>query len=201
MIKIVNKIIVLGVGGGIAAYKACELVRLLVKGGADVHVVMTRAATRFVTPLTLQTLSKNLVEKGDVSLPDADLTATSQGNVPSIDHISLADRADLIVIAPATANLIARAAHGLAGDLLTEILLATKAPVLFCPSMNVNMWTHPATQYNVGRLRELGYNILEPAEGELACGWEGAGRLPEPEAILKAVIQNIDKSGKTAERS
>lgn len=186
-----QKTVVLGVSGGIAAYKACELTRLLVREGALVHVVMTKAACEFVTPLTFQTLSKNFVKKGDVSLPDADLAPTSQGNVPSIDHITLADRADLVVIAPATANLIARAAHGLADDLLTEILLATKAPVLFCPSMNVNMWQHKATQYNVGRLRELGYKVLEPAEGELACGWEGAGRLPEPAEILKEITSVI----------
>lgn len=184
-----EKTIVLGIGGGIAAYKSCELVRLLVKEGADVHVVMTAAATQFVTPLTLQTLSKNFVLGVDAA-PQPSPTHQEQ-NV--IDHIWIADSADMIVVAPATANLIARAAHGLANDLLTEILLATKAPVLFCPSMNVNMWEHRATQYNVGRLKELGYKILEPVEGELACGWEGKGRLVEPEEILIKVSELLQK--------
>lgn len=189
-----QKTVVLGVCGSIAAYKACELTRLLAREGADVHVVMTKAACEFVTPLTFQTLSKNRVKKGDVSMGSGRQISIREGNVPSIDHITLADRADLVVIAPATANLIARAAHGLADDLLTEILLATKAPVLFCPSMNVNMWQHKATQYNIGRLKELGYKVLEPAEGELACGWEGKGRLPEPKEILKEITSVIAKN-------
>lgn len=169
-----GKKIVLGIGGGIAAYKCCELVRVFVKEGADVHVVMTEAARQFVTPLTLQTLSKNPV-------------ATSLFDASGIAHIDLADTADIIVIAPATADLIAKAAHGLANDLLTTILLATKAPVLIFPSMNVNMWEHKATQYNVGRLKELGYKVLEPSAGELACGWEGKGRLLEPEKIVQEI--------------
>lgn len=172
-----NKMIVVGVGGGIAAYKSCELVRLLVREGAEVHGVMTASACEFITPLTFQTLSKNPVHTELFALNTEE----------KIDHIALADRANLMVIAPATADLIARAAHGLANDLLTNILLATKAPVLFCPSMNVNMWEHPATQYNIGRLREFGYKILEPAEGELACGWEGKGRLAEAEEILQQI--------------
>ncbi|MDP2600130.1 MAG: bifunctional phosphopantothenoylcysteine decarboxylase/phosphopantothenate--cysteine ligase CoaBC [Deltaproteobacteria bacterium] len=172
-----GKIIVLGIGGGIAAYKSCELVRLLVKGGAGVHVVMTAAAKEFVTPLTLQTLSMN-----PVSTDFFDLTQESQ-----ISHIALADRADLVVIAPATADLIAKAANGLANDLLTNILLATRAPVLFCPSMNVHMWEHKATQANVKRIKELGYQMMEPDSGDLACGYEGKGRLCEP----KAIVENI----------
>lgn len=169
------KTIVVGVGGGIAAYKTCELVRLLAQAKHDVHVVLTEAAQEFVTPLTFQTLSKNPVHTGMFK---------------DLSHITLADRADAIVVAPATADLIAKAAQGLANDLLTTILLATKAPVLFCPSMNVNMWNHRATQANVARLKELGYRVLEPAEGELACGWEGKGRLVEPEHIL-AAVQNL----------
>lgn len=165
-----KKKIVLGVCGGIAAYKSCELVRLLVKEGANVHVVMTKAAKEFVTPLTFQTLSGNPVH--------TDLFDLTQEQ--KISHIELADDADLIVIAPATADFLAKAAHGLADDLLTNILLATKAPVVLFPSMNVNMWQHRATQLNVGRLKELSYHVLEPAEGELACGWEGQGRLLEP---------------------
>lgn len=178
-----NKTIILGIGGGIAAYKCCELVRLLVKEEADVHVLLTNAAKKFVTPLTLQTLSKNPVHT-DLF----DLTQEQQ-----INHITLADRADLILVAPATADLIAKAAHGLTNDLLANVLLATRAPVLFCPSMNVNMWNHRATQANVGRLKELGYKILEPAEGELACGWEGKGRLSEPESILAEIQRCFGK--------
>lgn len=175
-----EKKIILGIGGGIAAYKSCELVRLMVSEGADVHVVLTEAALQFVTPLTLQTLSQN-----PVHTQLFDLTSEQK-----IGHIALADQANLIVIAPATADLMAKAAHGLANDLLTNILLATRAAIVFCPSMNVHMWEHRATQYNVGRLKELGYHVLEPAEGELACGYEGKGRLLEPNKILEA-IKNI----------
>lgn len=185
-----NKTIVLGIGGGIAAYKCCELVRLLVKEEADVHVILTNAAKEFVTPLTLQTLSKNPVHT-DLFAPPSPLPSPTRGE--GVSHITLADRANLIIIAPATADLIAKAAHGLANDLLTNVLLATRAPVLFCPSMNVNMWNHRATQANVGRLKELGYKILEPAEGELACGWEGKGRLLEPEFILSEIQRCFGK--------
>lgn len=178
MTPLKNKTVVLGIGGGIAAYKSCELVRLLVKAGAQVHVVMTAAAKEFVTPLTLQTLSMNPVH--------TDLFDLIQEE--KIGHITLADKADYVAVAPATADLIAKAAYGLANDLLTNIFLATQAPVLFCPSMNVNMWDHKATQANVKRLKELGYQIMEPASGELACGWEGKGRLCEPEAILNKII-------------
>ncbi|MDO8527062.1 MAG: bifunctional phosphopantothenoylcysteine decarboxylase/phosphopantothenate--cysteine ligase CoaBC [Deltaproteobacteria bacterium] len=173
-----NKTVVVGIGGGIAAYKTCELVRLLVKEKASVHVVMTSAAKEFVTPLTLQTLSMNPIH--------TDLFDITQEQ--KIGHITLADKADIVVIAPATADLMAKAAHGLANDLLTNILLATRAKVLFCPSMNVNMWNHKATQANVKRLQELGYQIMEPDSGELACGYEGKGRLCEPEAILKKIL-------------
>lgn len=169
--------IILGVSGGIAAYKSCELVRLLVKEKAEVHVIMTKAATEFITPLTFQTLSGH-----PVGINLFDLTEENK-----MGHIDLADQANAVIVAPATADLIARAAHGSANDLLTTILLATKAPILFCPAMNCNMWDHPATQRNIGQLKELGYHILEPAEGELACGWEGKGRLVEPNAILKKI--------------
>ncbi|OGQ04416.1 MAG: hypothetical protein A2W61_07130 [Deltaproteobacteria bacterium RIFCSPLOWO2_01_44_7] len=174
-----NKTVVLGVGGGIAAYKSCELVRLLVQEEADVHVVLTGAAKEFVTPLTLQTLSHNPVH--------TDLFDLTQEQ--KIGHIALADKANIVVIAPTTADLIAKAAHGLANDLLTNILLATRAPVLFCPSMNVHMWEHKATQWNIGRLKELGYKVLEPDSGELACGYEGKGRLCEPSTIVSEIVK------------
>lgn len=169
-----EKTFVLGIGGGIAAYKCCELVRLLVQAGAKVHILLTQAAKKFVAPLTLQTLSKNPVH--------SDLFDLTQEQ--EIGHITLADQADLIVVAPATADLIAKAALGLANDFLTTVLLASRAPALFCPSMNTNMWQHKATKANVARLKELGYHLLEPEEGELACGWEGKGRLVEPAKIL-----------------
>ena len=161
--------VVLGVTGSIAAYKACELVRLLVKRGDDVHVVMTEHARAFVTPLTFQTLSRNPVE--------CDLFADPQDWKPG--H-------DLVVVAPATANILAKMAHGLADDLLSSTLLATKAPVVVAPAMNDGMWTNPATQANVAALVARGVRVVQPGTGELACGTSGTGRMAEPSEILSA---------------
>jgi phosphopantothenoylcysteine decarboxylase/phosphopantothenate--cysteine ligase len=175
--------IVLGVSGGIAAYKAAELCRLLVKAGATVRVVMTDAATQFITPLTMQTLSGAAVSRGLFDL----------GSEAEIGHIQLADEADLMIIAPATADVIARLAAGMANDLLTAVVLATKALVLLAPAMNVNMWQNPLTQANLGRL--LGpagggrVSTVGPDSGELACGWIGAGRLIEPAEIVAAAAR------------
>ncbi len=169
--------VVLGVTGSIAAYKACELVRLLVKRGDDVHVVMTEHARAFVTPLTFQTLSRNPVA--------CDLFADPQDWKPG--HVSLAASADLVVVAPATANILAKMAHGIADDLLSSTLLATKAPVVVAPAMNTGMWENAATQENVGRLRARGVRFVETASGELACGTSGPGRMAEPQAIFGAV--------------
>ena len=174
-----GKIIVLGVTGGIAVYKAVELLRLLTKAGATVQVVMTRAATEFVTPLTFQTLSGNPVHTELFNLIQEQ----------EIGHISLADRADALVIAPATANCIAKLAGGIADDLLTTTVLATKAPVVLAPAMNVNMYEHPIYRENEQRLRRLGYRIVDPEPGLLACGWQGAGRLARPETILAEVCR------------
>ena len=160
-------IIILGVTGSIAAYKAADLASLLVKGGAEVHVVMTAHAADFITPLTMQTLSRNPVV---TSARDAQ-TNWKPG------HIDLADRATLLLIAPATANVIAELAHGLAGSPLTEIALATRAPLLIAPAMNGKMWEHPATQANVALLKERGAEFIGPEAGILACGYEGLGRL------------------------
>jgi len=171
-----GKNIVLGVTGGIAVYKAVEVLRLLVKSGADVHVVMTRSAKEFVTPLTFQTLSGNPVHSELFDLY----------REREIGHISLADQADLMLIAPATANVIGKVANGIADDLLTTTLLATKARVLFVPAMNVNMWENPIYRHNQQRLEKLGYRFMEPASGSLACGWEGKGKLPEPTDIVAA---------------
>ncbi len=169
-----GKTIVLGVTGGIAAYKAVELLRLLVKSGASVHVIMTSSATEFVTPLTFQTLSGNPVHTGIFNL------VTEQ----EIGHISLADRADLFIIAPATANFIGKLANGIADDLLTTTVMATKAPVLIAPAMNVNMHENLIYRENEEKLRRHGYLFADPVSGYLACGWEGKGKMLEPALIL-----------------
>ncbi|ALC15989.1 phosphopantothenate-cysteine ligase [Desulfuromonas soudanensis] len=174
-----DKRIVLGVTGGIAAYKAVELLRLFVKAGARVQVIMTDAAQEFVTPLTFQTLSGNPVHTGLFNLLQE----------MEIGHISLADRADLLVIAPATANVIGKVSCGIADDLLTTTIMATRAPVLFAPAMNVNMWENPLYRQNEEKLKGLGYHFLEPASGFLACGWEGQGKLPEPGAIFQECLR------------
>ena len=168
--------VVVGVTGSIAAYKACELVRLLVKRGDDVHVVMTEHARAFVTPLTFQTLSRNEVE--------CDLFADPQDWKPG--HVSLAAAADLVVVVPATANILAKMAHGIADDLLSSTLLATKAPLVVAPAMNTGMWENPATQANVAALTARGVRVVQPGTGDLACGTSGAGRMAEPADILSA---------------
>ena len=174
--RLQDKVIVLGVSGGIAAYKSAEIVRLLVKAEATVRVVMTKNAQEFITPLTLQTLSGNAV-----ATDTFDLTQESE-----IGHVRLADTADLVLIAPATANLLAKLAHGVADDLLTTVLLVTRAPVVVAPAMNVHMYAHPATQANLKTLRERGYAVVDPAEGDLACGYQGQGRLAEPAHVVEA---------------
>ncbi|MFA7404495.1 MAG: bifunctional phosphopantothenoylcysteine decarboxylase/phosphopantothenate--cysteine ligase CoaBC [Pelobacteraceae bacterium] len=173
-----NKQIVLGVCGGIAAYKAIELLRLLTKAGANVHVIMTRAAQEFVAPLTFQTLSSNPVHSELFNL-----IAERE-----IGHISLADRADLFIVAPATANVVGKIAAGIADDMLTTTVMATKAPVLFAPAMNVNMYTNPIYQENEEKLRRLGYLFEAPVSGSLACGWEGEGKLAAPETIFESAV-------------
>lgn len=172
-----DKNVLLGVTGGIAAYKAPDLVRAFVTAGARVRVVLTRAAEQFVTPLALQTVSGQPVSRSLF-----DLTEESQ-----IGHIQLADTADALVIAPATANVIAKLAVGIADDLLTTIALATRAPMLVCPSMNVHMYEHPTVRANLGTLRETGRVVLDPEVGFLACGYSGPGRLPEPATIVEEV--------------
>jgi len=179
--KIVGKTIVLGVTGSIAAYKSGEIVSQLRKANHDVFVVMTRRATEFITPLTLATLSRNPVL---CDLSEENATAWKPG------HIELADRADLLMIAPASANTIARLAHGFADDAVGAVALATRAALLIAPAMNGKMWDHPATQENVETLRRYGASFVGPAEGMLACGYEGLGRLAEVTEILKSV-ENI----------
>jgi phosphopantothenoylcysteine decarboxylase/phosphopantothenate--cysteine ligase len=176
-----GKTIVLGVTGGIAAYKAVELLRLLTKAGADVHVIMTKGAMEFVTPLTFQTLSMNPV-------------STSLFNLISereIGHIALADRADLIIIAPATANIVGKLANGIADDMLTTTVMASKVPVLIAPAMNVNMYQSPAYKENEAKLKGRGALFVEPARGLLACGWEGEGKLQEPQVIFEEALSAL----------
>jgi phosphopantothenoylcysteine decarboxylase/phosphopantothenate--cysteine ligase len=175
--------LVVGVTGGIACYKAVELVRLLVQDSFDVNVIMSRGATEFVTPLTFQTLSGH-----PVATDTFDLTQESQ-----IGHINLADKADLLVIAPATANVIGKIAAGIADDLLTTVLMATRAPVLVAPAMNVHMYANVILQENIRKLRRVGCHVLEPAEGFLACGYEGKGRLPAPELIREEIRRLLKK--------
>ncbi|MEF3305757.1 bifunctional phosphopantothenoylcysteine decarboxylase/phosphopantothenate--cysteine ligase CoaBC [Paenibacillus sp. GYB003] len=177
-----GKTIVLGVTGGIAAYKAAALCSKLAQAGANVRVVMTESATHFVAPLTFQTLSRH-----DVAIDTFD-----EKDASVVSHIDLADSADLVVVAPATANVIAKLAHGIADDMLTTTLLATEAPILVAPAMNVHMYAHPAVAENMRILHSRGVSFVEPGEGQLACGYVGKGRLAEPEEIVRAIERMFD---------
>lgn len=172
--------ILLIVGGGIAAYKACELVRLIRKQGGDVTCVLTEGGAQFVTAMTLAALSENPVHT----------TLWDLKNEAEMGHIQLSREADLVVVCPATADLLAKMAAGVADGLATTLLLATDKPVLAVPAMNVKMWQHPATQRNVAQLRADGVTVMEPDEGPMACGEFGPGRLPEPEAVMAAIRQS-----------
>jgi phosphopantothenoylcysteine decarboxylase/phosphopantothenate--cysteine ligase len=176
--------VLVAVTGGIAAYKVPELVRTLIRAGATVRCAMTPEASEFVSPMVLQTLTGHSVRNR--------LFDPSQEG--EIDHISLADWAELVVLAPATANTLAKLAHGLADDLVSAVLLATRAPILAAPAMNVNMWEHPATQKNLEILRERGVSTIGPDAGELACGWEGLGRMSEPAVIAAAAAVKLAPS-------
>jgi phosphopantothenoylcysteine decarboxylase/phosphopantothenate--cysteine ligase len=188
--------ITMGVTGGVAAYKAAELVRLLQQDGFTVEVVMTRGAREFITPLTFAALS------GQKVITDLFGNSESEANLESaIEHIAVAQRTDLLLVAPATADIIAKFARGIADDFLSTLYLATTAPVVVAPAMNVNMWNHAATRENIARLRECGVNVVEPDEGYLACGMVGAGRLAGHAEILAAVRAtlhtNRDLAGET----
>ena len=171
------KRVLLIVGGGIAAYKACELIRLLRKADIGVRCVLTDAGAHFITPMTLAALSEQPVHTSLWDLKDE----------AEMGHIQLSREADLVVVAPATADLLAKMANGIASDLATTLLLATDKPVLAAPAMNVRMWLHPATQRNVATLKGDGITVLDPDEGPMACGEFGPGRLPEPDAIFIAI--------------
>ena len=185
-----EKTIVLGMSGGIACYKAVELVRTLVKEGAKVRVIMTAGAQQFVRPLTLQTLSGE-----PVATDTFDLTQESE-----IGHIRLADSADVLLIAPATANVIAKLAHGLADDLLTTVAMATRAPIVVAPAMNVNMFQNRVVQENLEHLRQLGMRIVDPEEGFLACGYEGQGRLASEAALVEGIRSALTPQSLAGER-
>jgi phosphopantothenoylcysteine decarboxylase len=180
---VAKKFVVLGVTGSIAAFKAADVASQLVKLDREVHVVMTAEAVRFIAPLTLQTLSRQPVV--------TDLFDEKVGWQPG--HIELADRADLLLIAPATAQVIAELAHGFANHALTAVALATRAPLLIAPAMNGKMWLHPATQENVERLRARGARFIGPEEGLLACGYEGVGRLWPVEGIVAAAQELLER--------
>jgi phosphopantothenoylcysteine decarboxylase/phosphopantothenate--cysteine ligase len=175
--------VVLGVSGGIAAYKAAEIIRSLVQRGCDVHVLMTAHAREFITPLTLQTLAGHPVLSSQWDL--------STG--PDIQHIALARDLDLFLVAPATANTLAKMANGIADDLLSTFHLAVTAPVAVAPAMNLRMWEHPATRRNIDILRERGVQIVDPGIGDLACGEEGVGRMADPEEIVDAILKRLKK--------
>ncbi|WP_207857901.1 bifunctional phosphopantothenoylcysteine decarboxylase/phosphopantothenate--cysteine ligase CoaBC [Lucifera butyrica] len=174
-----EKRIVLGVTGGIAAYKAVEIVSRLKKEGADVQVIMTQAAAQFVTPLTFREMSGNPVI----------VTMWEEPKRWNVEHIALASWADLFLIAPATANIIGKIANGIADDMLSTTVMATTAPVVFAPAMNTNMYRNAIVQQNITKLSNLGYRFLEPGYGRMACGTEGPGRLPEPAEIVRQVIR------------
>lgn len=175
--SLAGKCVVLGVTGGIAAYKACELTSRLRKAGAQVYVIMTKNACQFVAPLTFETLSNHPVATDTFARPET----------WEVEHVALAKRADVFVIAPATANILAKMACGLADDMLSTTVLATRAPVLVAPAMNTGMWDNPATQENVERLQQRGVHFIGPEGGFLACGDTGAGRMSEPKDIFDAI--------------
>ena len=176
-----GKTVLLGVTGGIAAYKAAALASALVKQHAAVEVVMTENATQFVTPLTFEQLTgrRTMVNTFDRNFSH------------QVEHIALAERTDLVIVAPATANVCAKLAHGLADDMLTTTILACRCPKLIAPAMNTNMYENPVTQDNLALLRRYGWEVIEPASGRLACGAVGKGKLPEPEEILQYILRQL----------
>ena len=172
-----NKNIIVGITGGIAAYKACEIVSHLTREGANVDVVMTQNATQFITPLTLETLSKNKVV----------VDMFEKTHHTQVEHISLAQKADLFLIAPATANILGKVANGIADDMLSTTIMATRAPVVFAPAMNNNMYTNAIVQDNINKLKKFGYHFVEPTEGNLACGYKAVGKLANKQTIVEYI--------------
>ncbi|HEX9025705.1 MAG TPA: bifunctional phosphopantothenoylcysteine decarboxylase/phosphopantothenate--cysteine ligase CoaBC [Clostridium sp.] len=176
-----NRNVVIGVSGGIAAYKALEIVSLLIKKGVNVNVIMTESATKFVTPLSFQSLSQNMVTCDMFTEPKA----------WEIQHISLAEKADVFLVAPATANIIGKVANGIADDMLSTTIMATRGKVIFAPAMNTNMYENPIVQDNIKKLKSFGYEFIDAAEGRLACGTSGKGKLESPEVIVDRVLMEL----------
>ena len=176
-----SKCVVIGVTGGIAVYKALDIVSSLRKNDIETRVIMTDSAKEFVSPITFQAISQNIVTTNMFEEPKA----------WEIQHISLAKKADLFLVAPATANIIGKIANGIADDMLSTTIMATKAKVIFAPAMNTNMYTNPIVQQNIKKLKELGYQFIEPDSGRLACGDVGAGKLPKPEVIVEKVLSEL----------
>lgn len=176
-----SKCVVIGVTGGIAVYKALDIVSSLRKNYIETRVIMTDSATEFISPITFQAISQNIVTTNMFEEPKA----------WEIQHISLAKKADLFLVAPATANIIGKIANGIADDMLSTTIMATKAKVIFAPAMNTNMYTNPIVQQNIKKLKELGYQFIEPDSGRLACGDIGAGKLPKPEVIVEKVLSEL----------
>ena len=178
--------IVIGITGGIAAYKACDIVSYLKKDGFNIDVIMTKNACEFITPLTLETLSGNKVITDMFERPDH----------REVEHISLARKADLFLIVPATANILGKVANGIADDMLSTTIMATKAPVIFAPAMNDGMYSNPIVQDNIKKLENYGYKFIEPATGHLACGYDGKGKLAKKEDIIDYVKLVVEKEKK-----
>lgn len=177
-----GKKIILGITGGIAAYKSALVCRRLKKLGAEVIVVMTEAGTKFITPLTMETLSEN--EVVTQLFPEKKMVGAR--------HVSLADWCDLVLIAPATANIIGKIKSGIADDILSTVVISTKSPVFLAPTMNVKMWENPILQENISKLKKLGYKFIDPGTGDLACGYEGKGRMAEPEQIVNDILKFLN---------
>lgn len=188
LILLRNKKILLGVTGGIAVYKACDLTSKLTQQGADVRVMMTKGATKFVSPLTFQALSRN----------DVYIDTFDEKDPNKIAHIDVADWADIAIIAPATANIISKISYGIADDMLTTTLLATRADIYIAPAMNVHMYEHPAVIENMQKLADWGYHFIEPGAGYLACGYVGKGRLEEPQSIITAITNHLENRKRLA---
>ncbi len=178
--------IVIGITGGIAAYKACDIVSYLKKDGFNIDVIMTKNACEFISPLTLETLSGNKVITDMFERPDH----------REVEHISLAKKANLFLIVPATANILGKVANGIADDMLSTTIMATKAPVIFAPAMNDGMYSNPIVQDNIKKLENYGYKFIEPATGHLACGYDGKGKLAKKEDIIDYVKLVVEKEKK-----
>lgn len=178
-----GKNIVIGVTGGIACYKVCEIISHLTREGANIDVIMTKNATAFITPLTLETLSKNKVV----------VDMFEKKEHVEVEHISLARKADLILVVPATANIIGKVANGIADDMLSTTIMATPAPVVFAPAMNNGMYSNPIVQDNIKKLKEYGYAFIHPVEGNLACGYQAIGKLANKETIIEETKKVLEK--------